>query len=264
MRNKDKKIAALFAAALWMGLSLLDGTARAQAFQLPEFTREFDLKSEVTLKVGPALPMGDFKSSKTKAGLPQGAGIGFSADLSYQYYFVPYFGLGVALGAQIFGYDFNAVLTETYPGKLHKTGWEVYSAGLSLNVRVPIISKLYLIGQLQGRCGFMLSPKATAVEKVPVLDAAGNKIGVDRNVTKVIRPKDHLDFQLGADFGLQYRIIKNLLAQLTVEYRYGVFGNAHEKTREPLDAMSDLAFRYSALSIHIGVTYAFGKKDDDR
>ncbi len=260
----DKKIAALFVVALWMGLSLSDGAVRAQAFKLPAFTSEFDLKSEATLKVGPALPMGDFKSLQSTAGLPQGAGIGVSADLSYQYYFVPYFGLGVAVGAQIFGYDFNTAITETYPGKLHKTGWEVYSAGLSLNVRVPVISKLYLIGQVQGRFGFMLSPKATAVEKVPVLDATGKKVGVDRNVTKILRPKDNLDFQLGVDFGLQYRIIKNLLAQLTVEYRYGVFGNSHRNTGTPLDEMQALAFRYSALSIHLGVTYAFGKKDDDR
>lgn len=259
----SKRLAALFG-ALWIGVFLSGGTVRAQAFQLPEFTSEFDLKSEAMLKIGPALPMGDFKRLTGTSGIPQGAGVGFSADLSYQYYFVPYFGLGVAVGAQLFGYDFNTAITGTYPGKLHKTGWEVYSAGLSLNVRVPIISRLYLIGQVQGRCGFIVSPKATAIEKVPVTDAAGNKLRTDRNVTKVIRAQNNLDMQIGADFGLQYRIIKNLLAQLTVEYRYGVFNNAYKNTETPLAEMSSLAFRYSALAIHLGVTYAFGKKDSDR
>ncbi|MDE7149688.1 MAG: hypothetical protein K2O01_04690 [Bacteroidales bacterium] len=261
--DMDKKLAALFG-ALWIGLWLCGGAVRAQAFKLPEFTSEFDLKSEATLKIGPAFPMGDFKRQTGTSGIPQGAAVGFSADLSYQYYFVPYFGLGVAVGAQLFGYDFNTAITTTYPGKLHKTGWEVYSAGLSLNVRVPIISKLYLIGQVQGRCGFMISPMASAVEKIPVLDAVGKKLRTDRQVTKVIRARDNLDMQIGADFGLQYRIVKHLLAQLTVEYRYGVFGNSHKNTETPLGEMQELAFRYSALAIHLGVTYAFGKKDSDR
>lgn len=260
----SKKTAALFS-ALWMGWCLCaGGTLMAQAFQLPEFTSEFDLKSELTLKVGPAFPLADFKASTSVNGLAQGAGLGFSADVSYQYYFVPYFGLGVALGAQIFGYDFNAVITETYPGKLYKTGWEVYSAGLSLNVRIPIISKLYLIGQVQGRCGFMISPMAKAVEKIPVTDATGKKIRTDRRETKIIRAQNRMDLHVGADFGLQYRILKNLLAQLTVEYRYGVLNNRHKKTDVPVAELQNLAFRYSALGVHLGVTYAFGKKDEDR
>ena len=162
------KRVALFG-ALWIGLCLSCGRVWAQAYQvsggetrgrtaspkyasqLAAFTSKFDLKSEATFKIGPAIPMGDFKALTGASGIAQGAGLGVALDLSYQYYFVPYFGLGVALGAQIFGYDFNTAIQGEYPGKMQKTGWEVYSAGLSLNVRIPIISKLYLIGQVQRR-----------------------------------------------------------------------------------------------------------------
>lgn len=271
-----KRVALL--GALWMGLCLTGGPVWAQAYQLSggetrarsaspkyasqlaAFTSEFDLKSEATLRIGPAIPMGGFKALTGQSGIPQGAKLGISADLSYQYYFVPYFGLGVALGAQIFGYDFNTAITESYPGKLHKTGWEVYSAGLSLNVRIPIISKLYLIGQVQGRFGFMLSPMAQAVEKIPVYDPVTHKkTGTDRNVVKVMRPQTNMDFQLGTDFGLQYRVQKNWLVQLSVEYRYGVFQNSPKNTKIPLEQVEGLAFRYTALGINLGVTYAFGK-----
>ncbi len=271
-----KRVALL--GALWMGLCLTGGPVWAQAYQLSggetrarsaspkyasqlaAFTSEFDLKSEATLRIGPAIPMGGFKALTGQSGIPQGAKLGISADLSYQYYFVPYFGLGVALGAQIFGYDFNTAITESYPGKLHKTGWEVYSAGLSLNVRIPIISKLYLIGQVQGRFGFMLSPMAQAVEKIPVYDPVTHKkTGTDRNVVKVMRPQTNMDFQLGTDFGLQYRVQKNWLVQLSVEYRYGVFQNSPKNTKIPLAQVEGLAFRYTALGINLGVTYAFGK-----
>ncbi|MDE7103127.1 MAG: hypothetical protein K2O46_02615 [Bacteroidales bacterium] len=274
----DRKRVALLG-ALWMGLCLTGGPVWAQAYQLSggetrgrsaspkyasqlaAFTSEFDLKSEATLKIGPAIPTGGFKALTGQSGIPQGAKLGISADLSYQYYFVPYFGVGVALGAQIFGYDFNTAITESYPGKMHTTGWEVYSAGLSLNVRIPIISKLYLIGQVQGRFGFMLSPMAQAVEKIPVYDPFTNKrTGFDRNVVKVMRPQTNMDFQLGTDFGLQYRVQKNWLVQLSVEYRYGVLQNSYKKTREALDQVDGLAFRYAALGINLGVTYAFGKK----
>lgn len=276
---KGKRVALL--GALWMGLCLTGGPVWAQAYQLSggeirsqtpspkyasqlaAFTAESDLKSEATLRIGPAIPMGDFKSLTGMSGLPQGAKLGISADLSYQYYFVPYFGLGVALGAQIFGYDFNTAIQGSYPGTMHKTGWEVYSAGLSLNVRIPIIARLYLIGQVQGRFGFMLSPMAQAVEKIPVYDPVTHKkIGTDRNVVKVIRPTTEMDFQLGTDFGLQYRVQKNWLVQLSVEYRYWVFQNNKAHTRVALDQVDGLAFRYAALGINLGVTYAFGKKKE--
>lgn len=274
---KGKRVALL--GALWMGLCLTGGSVWAQAYQLSggeprsqtpspkyasqlaAFTAESDLKSEATLKIGAAIPMGDFKALTGLSGLPQGAKLGISADLSYQYYFVPYFGLGVALGAQIFGYDFNTAIQGSYPGTMHKTGWEVYSAGLSLNVRIPIIAKLYLIGQVQGRFGFMLSPMAQAVEKIPVLDKDGKKIGTDRNVVKVIRPQSAMDFQLGTDFGLQYRVQKNWLVQLSVEYRSWLSHNSKKKAPEALDQVEGLAFRYAALGINLGVTYAFGKQE---
>ncbi|MDE5605805.1 MAG: hypothetical protein K2I68_00690, partial [Bacteroidales bacterium] len=224
-------------------------------------TAEPDVTAPAPLRTGPAFPMGDFKALTGQSGIPQGAKLGISADLSYQYYFVPYFGLGVALGAQIFGYDFNTAITDSYPGKMHKTGWEVYSAGLSLNVRIPIIAKLYLIGQVQGRFGFMLSPMAQAVEKVPVLDQDGKKIGKDRNVVKVIRPQSAMDFQLGTDFGLQYRVQKNWLVQLSVEYRSWVSHNSKKKADVALEQVEGLAFRYAALGINLGVTYAFGAQE---
>lgn len=275
------KRVALFG-ALWIGLCLSCGRVWAQAYQvsggetrgrtaspkyasqLAAFTSEFDLKSEATFKIGPAIPMGDFKALTGASGIAQGAGLGVALDLSYQYYFVPYFGLGVALGAQIFGYDFNTAIQGEYPGKMQKTGWEVYSAGLSLNVRIPIISKLYLIGQVQGRFGFILSPKAQAVEKIPVYDHTGKKIRTDRNVVKVIRPQSQMDFQLGTDFGLQYRVQKNWLVQLSVEYRYWVMQNSGKKTRTALEQVDGLAYRYTALGINLGVTYAFGKKAEAR
>ncbi len=274
---EGKRVALL--GALWIGLCLTGGPVWAQAYQLSggetrgqvpspkyasqlaAFTSESDLKSEATLKIGPAIPMGDFKALTGQSGLPQGAKLGISADLSYQYYFVPYFGLGVAVGAQIFGYDFNTAITESYPGTLHKTGWEVYSAGLSLNVRIPIIAKLSLIGQVQGRFGFILSPMARSVEKIPVLDQDGKKIGTDRNVFKIIRPTSAMDFQLGTDFGLQYRVQKNWLVQLSVEYRYWVSHNSRKNTWDALDQVEGIAFRYAALGINLGVTYAFGAQE---
>lgn len=252
-----KKMAALFVVALWVGRMLSVETVWGQAFQLAEFTKEADLKSEVHLKLGPAFPMGDFKAMTGASGLAQGAKIGMSVDVSYQYNFVPYFGLGVFLGAQQFGYDFATAITATYPGKLHKVGWGIYTAGLSLNVRIPVIPKLYLIGNVQGAFALMLSPQAKSVEKVPILDEEGKKIQTERNVQQLIRPRLRMDFLVGAEFGLQYRILKNLLARLTVEYRYAVFANGHRQASLPMDEMPSLAFRYSALGVNVGVSYAF-------
>ena len=133
------KRVALFG-ALWIGLCLSCGRVWAQAYQvsggetrgrtaspkyasqLAAFTSEFDLKSEATFKIGPAIPMGDFKALTGASDIAQGASLGVALDLSYQYYFVPYFGLGVALGAQIFGYDFNTAIQGEYPGKMQKNG----------------------------------------------------------------------------------------------------------------------------------------------
>ena len=117
---------------------------------------------------------------------------------------------------------------------------------------------------MQGRFGFILSPKAQAVEKIPVYDHTGKKIRTDRNVVKVIRPQSQMDFQLGTDFGLQYRVQKNWLVQLSVEYRYWVMQNSGKKTRTALEQVDGLAFRYTALGIILGVTYAFGKKAEAR
>ncbi|MDE5559616.1 MAG: hypothetical protein K2I84_03075, partial [Bacteroidales bacterium] len=55
------------------------------------------------------------------------------------------------------------------------------------------------------------------------------------------------------------RVQKNWLVQLSVEYRYGVFQNSPKNKKIPLEQVEGLAFRYTALGINLGVTYAFGK-----
>lgn len=243
---------------LCIALSFSGMVSAQGAFYLPEFISEFNLKSEATLKVGPAIPSAAFKNQVGENGIPQGAKIGFGADLSYNYYFVPYFGLGLALGGEWFGYDFNTALSGVEKtGKLKTNGWSMYSLGVSLNVRIPIISKLYLIGNVQGQFGLLATPSAKTVEEVPRFNSKGKEIRPGKIETSLMRTNLKTDFILGGEIGLQYRIIKNVLAQVTAEYRYFVSANSHKNQQtNPVDSPK-LEFRYSAFVVNFGVSYAF-------
>ncbi len=249
---------------LWLALGFFTAAKAQQAFYLPEFVTEMALRSEWTLKVGAAVPLGEFRSTMAANGVPQGAATGFSADVMYCYYRTPFFAVGAVAGAQLPGYNFASAITSTYPGTLHTVGWEVYSAGILFQTRVPIVSKLYFLGQLQARYAFMVSPMAWAVESTPILDEKGKQIGTDRSHTDIIYAASNQDFLFGGEVGLQYRIKRNILAQFTVEYRRAVVNNSYKNTRTSVENSEKLQFRYSALMLNLGVTYAFGEAKDNK
>lgn len=247
---------------LWLAVGLFTIAKAQQAFYLPEFIAEMALKSEWTLKVGAAMPMGDLRITESTNGFPQGVKPGTSLDITYRYYRSPFFAVGAVAGAQLYGHDFAPLIEEgSYVGKLHTLGWEVYSAGILFQTRIPIISKLYVLAQVQARYVFALTPRAWAVETIPVLDDEGKRIGTDYNRTDILLPKSKHDALLSGEIGMQYRIKHNILAQFTVEYRRAVVGNYYQdkKTDAPTDVPADLEFRYSALMLNVGVTYAFGE-----
>lgn len=260
MRNQ-KRVAGL----VWcLAVGLFTAGMAQQAFHLPKFEVEQKLKSEWMLKVGPTIPLNDFSAALGESGVPQGASTGLSADISYRYYRTPFFAVGAVMGAQLLGYNFASAITEPYPGKLHTVGWEVYSAGILFQTRVPIIPKLYLLGQVQARMAYMRSPMAWAVESTPILDDKGKRIGTDRKRTDLILPQNNYDAVLCGEIGMQYRIKRNFLAQLTVEYRRAVVYNFYSKTRVPVETAPDLQYRYSTITMNVGFTYAFGAEKDEK
>lgn len=250
---------------MWcLAVGLFTAGMAQQAFYLPKFEVERRLKSEWMLKVGGALPLDDFSATWGESGVPQGANPGLSGDISYRYYRSPFFAVGAVAGAQLLGYNFASAFKEPYPGQIHTVGWKIYSAGILFQTRIPIISKLYLLGQVQARYALMSSPQAWSIETTPVLDAEGKQIGADSKRTDIMLPQYSHDALFCGEIGLQYRIKRKFLVQLTVEYRRALVNNFYKRTREPVGTVPDLQFRYSIMTMNMGLTYAFGPEKDEK
>ncbi|MEG1498642.1 MAG: hypothetical protein RRX93_01800 [Bacteroidales bacterium] len=233
-----------------------------QAYRLSKFTTEEDLKAEVSFRIGPSIAVGKFKNVNAFSDqIAQGAKMGGLVDIAYNYYFTPRFGIGFAVGGQWFAYSFSDVNKETSSSfspspttsknstKIKKSAWEMYSLGLVLNARIPLLRKLYFTGRIELAYAILLSPKMEMIYK-------NDKRQVYNRET-LMRGSTTNHFLLAGGVGLQYRFVKNILGQINFDYMFfptTSFGSDQVGTKINKEG---LRLQYSAFAISLGVSYAF-------
>lgn len=256
------------------------------AHYLPKVDPKISTRSDIQLKVGTCLPLGEFGRKAFASNFDEtnqnGAKRGISLQISYSFYITSYFGIGILAGANFFGYDkTNAsnYITHLYGSPetqytlSSSSSWRDLSFGLVLSARIPLSERLYLTGNASGRFLLLNSPKLLFDYEKPIpTDTNQNierlKLKWDRNSGSSI--------VFGGGLGLMYRFTPNIAMLFNIEYLYAFvpitqsYSESLETKIKTYPSDSDLwqnttihsgstliKQNYSNLSITFGIAYSF-------
>lgn len=238
-----------------LAMMLLAGTpVKAQrAFRMSEFAADEDLRHEVVLSAGPAIPLGNTRSY-TPAGsgypqsVPHGAGMGGGVNVGYRHFLLKQLCLGVSATGHWYAYDYKAFDYSSADKVIH-SGWEMYAVSALIGTRLPLgIYGLYFRADVQAGYALMRSPSIRAIYSNPTL---GN---IER---RLLTASTKGNLYLSGGVGVQYRFHGRWLCQLDFDYAYmpsSGWGTDQAVRQENGEA---LQLKLSSFVVSAGIAYSF-------
>lgn len=248
----NHKLSALFLSlfCLWPFLSPVFAQ---NAFQLARFTLDEDLRSDVTLTGGVALPLGKTQSQilvdpASGESVPWGAKVGGVASLTYQWFAIPQLSFGFDFTGQWYGYEYQ-VLTVEDATRIRHSGWGVYSLSAVIGTRIELgVYGLYYTANVKVGYGLMQSPRVQAIYADP-----------DRGdmVKTILSSSLSGNFYVSAGMGIQYRFRQRWIASLGLNYAYMPTTALGSNQLSDPDVTDIKKFNLSSFIIGAGISYAF-------
>lgn len=209
------KAAGKIRVCMLMAMALLAGVpVKAQgAFRMSQFSADEDLKHEVVLSAGPAIPLGNTRSyvPSGTGSIPRGAGMGGSVRIGYDYFLLRQLCIGVSATGHWYAYDYKAFDYASADRVIH-SGWSMYAVSALVGTRLPLgLYGLYFRADVQIGYALMRSPSIRAIYSSPTLG------DTERHLLSATTKGN---FYLAGGVGVQYRFYRRWLCQLNLDYTY--------------------------------------------
>lgn len=250
-----------FAVAFFLASAGVAGSrlCAQQAKQVSRFTDDSELRGEVSLRGGVALPLKGIRSVPGgEGGLSKGAKTGGMVGLSYHFYPIPQFFIGAHVDAHLLCYDFGSLGAGGAQHYSH-SGWNALGLAAVVGGRMPLgIYGLYFTANVGVGYGLMISPFMNAVNKVPA-PTQKHPNRMRREVSTILASSAVGNFYLTGGMGVEYRFKQRWIAKFMVDYSYmpSNAGWGSDQFTTASQTGDRLLLKLSVFAIGVGINYAF-------
>ncbi len=238
-----------------MAVALLTGVSvKAQsAFRMSRFSADEDLKHEVVLSAGPAVPLGNTRSyipagTDNIRPIPRGAGMGGSVRVGYDYFLLRQLCIGVSATGHWYAYDYKAFDYASADKVIH-SGWGMYAVSALVGTRLPLgLYGLYFRADVEVGYALMRSPSIRAIYSSPTLGDTERRL---------LSATTKGNFYLAGGVGVQYRFHRRWLCQLHWDYTYMPSTDWGADMAAQQENGRVLQQKLSSFVVSAGVAYTF-------
>ena len=248
-RTTEIILSMLIAMTLFMGVPV-----KAQnAFRMSQFSADEDLKHEVVLSAGPAIPLGNTRSyvpagTGSSDPIPHGAGMGGSVRLGYDYFLLRQLCIGVSTTGHWYAYDYKAFDYSSADRVIH-SGWSMYAVSALVGTRLPLrLYGLYFRADVQVGYALMRSPSIRAIYSSPTIGDTEHRL-----LTATTKG----NFYLAGGVGVQYRFYGRWLCQLNLDYTYMPSAGWGGDKAVQRENGKILQLKLSSFVVSAGIAYSF-------